>query len=279
MKQKYLKFKESTVSYLEFGQGTRLMIALHGFGDRATLFEALIPSLGLKYTVLALDLPYHGKTVWKAPTFDREDLNQLFIKLLDLYEQDHFSLLGYSLGGRLSQVLLPYFVDRLDHLYLVAPDGIRTKWMFNVTLMPKWFRQIVKRLVDRPDWVFRLLRVLHQKKLITKFVHDFAYNHLKTPERRQRIFCTWISITYFANRPAKIKKLLASSALSTDLFFGKRDEVIPLSGGKWLSKGLSNVRLHVLNEGHLLIDQELNDLLDNLLNDKSKERNELQRSH
>jgi len=269
MQYQYFQHSNGKIAYCQFGEGEELLIAIHGFSDRASLFDVLKKGLRNKHTVYAFDLPYHGQTEWKKDHFDKEDVLDMIQLILEKEKQQQFALMGYSMGGRIIQVLLPEIVERVTHLYLIAPDGIQTKWMFNVNQFPIFIRRLLQRVLRKPERFFRLLHWFYQKQFITKFIHDFAYNHLKTPERRHRLFCTWNSIHYFKTNPSKFKKLLQSYQLPTYLYYGKRDEVIQVSSGQWLSEGLPRVSLHTLDEGHLLIDQSLNQLLDQQLNSQA----------
>ncbi|MEM0994093.1 MAG: alpha/beta hydrolase [Bacteroidota bacterium] len=257
----YIRHPKGQVAYLKFGEGKETLIALHGFSDRANFFEALTEALAPHYTVYAIDFPFHGATKWEADFFDRQDIMDIFQALLAETTSRKFSLMAYSMGGRITQVILPDIIADLNHLYLIAPDGIDTKWMFNVNKMPTWSIRLIRKWMNRPASFFRILKWLNQKGFLSRFLHDFAYNHLKTPERRDRLFGTWASVNQFRPNPESTKELLRTSQLPTDLYFGERDEVIPPRIGVWLSDGLPNVQLHILDEGHLLLDQELNDLL------------------
>jgi len=266
MQYQYFQHSNGRIAYRQFGEGKDLLIAIHGFSDRASLFDVLKESLGKKYTVYAFDLPYHGQTEWEKEDFDHEDILSMIYLILEKENQEKFTLMGYSMGGRIIQVLLPKIIKQITHLYLIAPDGIDTKWMFNVNQFPMFVRHYLYNSLSKPDRFFRILHWFYDKKIITKFIHDFAYNHLKTPERRHRLFCTWSAIHHFKTHPRKFKKLLQQHQLPTDLYYGKRDEVIQASSGAWLSEGLAQVNLYLLDEGHLLIDQALNQLLDQQLN-------------
>ncbi|MEL6718432.1 MAG: alpha/beta hydrolase, partial [Bacteroidota bacterium] len=257
------------ITYRKFGEGEELLIAIHGFSDRASLFEVLEDGLGKKYTVYAFDLPYHGQTEWREDYFDKKDVLSFIQLILKQEQKDSFALMGYSMGGRIIQVILSEIIEKVAQLYLIAPDGINTKWMFNVNQFPMFVRHYLRRTLRKPERFFRMLHWFYNKKFITKFIHDFAYNHLKTPERRHRLFCTWNAIHHFKTHPKKFKELLKKYQLSTDLYYGRRDEVIQVSSGEWLSEGLPHVRLHILDEGHLLIDQSLNQLLDQQLNERA----------
>lgn len=266
MQYQYFQHPNGKIAYRQFGEGKELLIAIHGFSDRASLFDVLKEGLGKKYTVYAFDLPYHGQTEWEKEDFGQEDVLSMIRLILKKENKERFALMGYSMGGRIIQVLLPEIINQVIHLYLIAPDGIDTKWMFNVNQFPIFVRHYLHSALSRPERFFRLLHWFYDKKIITKFIHDFAYNHLKTPERRHRLFCTWNAIHHFKTHPKKFKQLLQKHQLPTTLYYGRRDEVIQASSGVWLSEGLTHVSLHLLDEGHLLIDQGLNQLLDQQLN-------------
>lgn len=266
----YLDHSKGKVAYLKFGKGQEPLIALHGFSDRGRLFENLEEGLGGKYTVYAIDFPFHGSTKWQTDFFEPKDVLEIIQLLLEKAQSERFSLMAYSMGGRVTQVILASILPQLNQLYFIAPDGIDTKWMFDVNRVPFWSIQIMKRWLRRPETFFKLLRWLNKRGFLSKFLHDFAYSHIKSPERRMRLLCTWASVKRFQPEPDETKNLLRESRLPTRLYFGKRDEVIPPRIGVWLSEGLPNVELNLLNEGHLLIDQELNDLLkEQLTKDRS----------
>jgi len=261
----YLSFRNSKVHYVSFGEGEELLICFHGFGDRANMFTALRPSLSSRFKVYAIDLPFHGQTEWTQDRFHKQDIITLIQLILKKESKQKFSLMGFSYGGRVVQSLLKDFEGQLNNIFLLAPDGIKTKWMFNTYLVPQWFRYVIRRALKNPEWLIKTLGGLRKVGLISKFVHDFGVNHIITKDRRDRIFCFWLSLNDFKLQKKKVKQQLKEMKIPIYLFFGKRDEVIPVSAGKWLADGLPNAQLFLLEEGHLLVDRELDGLLNRLL--------------
>lgn len=272
MKTKFLDYKGSKVHYVQFGSGQELLVAFHGFADQGALFSRLQNSLSPYYTVYAIDLPFHGKTKWSANTFNKEDLSNILRIICEKEGKTRISLMGYSMGGRLVQKLLFDWIEVTDKVYLIAPDGLNTKWMFNFNMMPMSLRHLMHWLLKNPNWMIWLIKKSYQWKLISKFIHDFAYYHISTKEKRDRIFNTWYSLRSFNFNARKVKALLANSSVPVIMYFGKRDEVIPPESGKILSEGLDNVETYLINEGHLLIDEKLDALLEEQL---SREKNSL----
>ncbi|MEL6924869.1 MAG: alpha/beta hydrolase, partial [Bacteroidota bacterium] len=270
MTRDHLKYRNSEIHFISFGRGDELLVCLHGFGDRANMFLCLEPSLSARYTVYALDLPYHGQTHWVHDRFHKEDIIQL-IRLVQQREPGKpLSMMGFSYGGRIVQSLLQDFEQDLQTIYLLAPDGIETKWMFNAYLVPQWFRYVIRSVLKKPEWFITTVGSLRRSGIISKFVHDFAVNHIITKDRRDRIFCMWLSLNDFKLQKTKVKRQLKDMGLPVYLFFGKRDEVIPPKAGEWLAEGLPNARLFLLDEGHLLVDQELNERLKKILQANKK---------
>ncbi|MEM8526552.1 MAG: alpha/beta hydrolase [Bacteroidota bacterium] len=263
---RFFSHQNGKIAYRKFGAGEELLIAIHGFGDRSSLFDVLEDGLGKKYTVYAFDLPYHGQTEWNKEYFDKVDVLSFIELVLEQEQRQEFALMGYSMGGRIIQILLPKIISQVTDLYLIAPDGIETKWMFNFNILPPFVRRVFQRLLQNPERFFKIIGWIYERKFVTKFIHDFAYNHLKTANRRHRLFCTWNALHHFKTKPKKFKKLLRAHQLSTNLYYGKRDEVIRASSGEWLKAGLLNVQLYLLDEGHLLIGEKLNQLLHQQLN-------------
>ncbi len=140
----FLTYKNSSVRYLSFGNGDKLLIALHGFADNgAAMFPILESVLGEQYTVYAIDLPYHQETIWKEKYYSKKDMAALIQMILDKANKTRFELMGYSMGGRIALGLLPLFANQLDRLFLLASDGLPEGKIIHAHIMPLWFRKMI----------------------------------------------------------------------------------------------------------------------------------------
>ncbi|MEM9917110.1 MAG: alpha/beta hydrolase [Bacteroidota bacterium] len=254
----FVDWKSARVHYHCFGTGPRLLIALHGFGDRAALFDKLEHPLGTTHRVFAIDLPFHGQTQWPYKRFDRTDLLGIIHQIMALEKKERLELLGYSLGGRLVQSLLSDLENCLDQLYLLAPDGLRTKGMFNATFTPVFIRRKLSQLLNaHPEWFSKNINRLYRYRLISRFIRDFCLFHISSEDRRRRVLGCWLSLDAFELRPATVKKHLIRLGIPVWLYFGRRDEVIPLKSGIWLADKAPNIQLYIMDEGHLVVNEEL----------------------
>jgi len=257
MDKNFLKYKNNAVHYLRFGHGAKLLIALHGFADQAEMFLGLEESLKNEYTVYCLDLPFHGLTKWDKQEYDRKDVAAIFEMILKKENRERLDLMGFSLGGRIVQKMLFEWHDKVDKVFLIAPYGLTT----NASVVPQWVKSFLNNILQKPTWFIKLIKVLRQVGLINRFHYSFAYHHVHTEERRNRLFRTWRSLHYFKLKPSKVKSLFKNKNIKVELYFGAKDKIIPVALGEKLSDGLPNVSLHVLNTNHKLINGELNELL------------------
>jgi alpha-beta hydrolase superfamily lysophospholipase len=95
------------------GQDLNLSFCFHGYGEDASSFEFLENFAGQQLTFYAIDLPFHGQTVWnEGRSFTINDLKHLIEKILNQDNQQpvtsnqQLSLLGFSLGGRIRTSLI-----------------------------------------------------------------------------------------------------------------------------------------------------------------------------
>jgi pimeloyl-ACP methyl ester carboxylesterase len=261
MEKGFLKYENSKVHFYRFGNGNRLLIALHGFADEGAMFLKLEESLKESYTVYSLDLPFHGLTEWDKEEFDEKDISVLFKMILQKENKERFDLMGFSFGGRIVQKMLFEWIPQVDKVFLIAPDGLKTKWLSLVNLMPRWFKSFLKWILLKPDWFINLVKHFYRWGFINRFLHNFVCFHFGTKEKRDRVFHTWYSLGNFKINPKKVKKLLRQYPISVDMYFGSHDKIIPLSTAVLLSAGMPNIRVFEIDAGHLLVDAKLNVLL------------------
>lgn len=265
MESKYLQYRQSLIHYTVFGNGDMALLAFHGFGEAGSSFHCLEPALGKAFTVYCFDLPYHGQTQWlQDMPFSRLALEDMIGQFLDEQDIHQFSVMGFSMGGKCAMALAKKFTDRMQFLMLMASDGIRTKKLYNIAVYPRWGRYVFKSIIKRPAWFFTFIRTMHVLHLISPWLYKFTMNHLDTTEKRQRLYDTWISMADFKVDVMALKQKLNASQVVTYLFFGERDEVIPVSVGKYFAEGLLNCHLIILQRGHYFIDSKLNTELENI---------------
>jgi pimeloyl-ACP methyl ester carboxylesterase len=245
-----LTYRQSTISYLRFGTGKRLLLCFHGFGDRGAIFYNLNKKITDEFTLIALDLPFHGHTDWREKTMQKIDFEAIVNKLLEIENAKKCSLAGFSFGARIVQNLLFSHTDLIEKIYLFAPDGMGTKGLKNATLLPIVVRRFFYFLFKKPTKIVRFVDWLYQKKWVDKSIHWFFTQNIANAERRERLFFYWFSLNDFERKLSDFKKKLQASRIETHVYLGKRDEITPISIGTFLTTDAPNVKLHLIESDH-----------------------------
>ncbi len=259
MQSFYIDFKNARIHCLRFGQGERLLIALHGFGDRARLFAILEKALAERYTVVAFDLPFHGQTEWPERSFSKADLMGIVHTILRRENKERLCLMGYSFGARLCQALMPDLLPQLDKLYLLAPDGIQTKGMSTAVRTPMWVRQFLFRILKKPAWFLQLLNLGRRLGVVPPLIVHFLSFNITRPERFLRTFGCWFALDSFYLPRHRINAIWRESGLRVDIYFGTKDEMIRYKTVKKMVEGIRTVRIYLMDAGHRLIGEDLRD--------------------
>lgn len=247
----YLELSVGQVHAWKFGQGEQLLIALHGFSDRGRMFEVMAKSLSGRFSLIALDLPFHGQTQWHKSDFSKQDLLEIMSRVLEKEGKTRFSLLGFSFGARLAQGMLPELASQVDHLYLLSPDGIKTTGMGAAENTPMWVRRWLYRNFQHANQLLAILRIAQRMHLISPMMLAFLTRNLSRPERIQRSFGCWLSMDSFAIKKIEIQRIITEYRLPIDLIIGAEDPLLSPVELEAFYSNLPQVRFTVLQgEGH-----------------------------
>jgi 3-oxoadipate enol-lactonase len=97
--------------------GAPVIVLIHGWSlDGEMTFHRIIPDLANRFRLVVPDLRNHGRSDWIRSPFTIDDLAADVAGVLDALDIRQATILGYSLGGMVAQVLAiryPRFVRRL----------------------------------------------------------------------------------------------------------------------------------------------------------------------
>ncbi|WP_153661352.1 alpha/beta fold hydrolase [Chitinophaga sp. SYP-B3965] len=253
-----LPYLQSTFSGIVVGSGEELLICFHGFGESALHFSCIEPALGNIFTIVALDMPFHGNTVWQENRdFSKDDLEALAGKILERFGKQRFSLLGYSMGGRLALCLVERMASRISHLILVAPDGLKNNPWHMIATQTRIGNRVFSYNTRHPELFFRLLTLWRRWGLLNESVYKFAFHSMDKLDKRQLVYNVWTNMRRMMPSKQKCKRLLAQYNIDTVMFFGRFDRVIPPVFGARFADGSFPCKLVVLEKGHQLLSEEL----------------------
>ncbi len=254
MQEGYIHIRKNRVYFKKWGQGSKLMIAFHGFAHDHQMFNIIHKGLGAHFTTYAIDLPFHGRTKWQDKQYKPEDIGTLVGYILQQEKKEQFTALGFSYGARVWMAGLAYLPQLPVHLYLLAPDGLRTQWLGIAERTPGPFIWLIDQLSKKPDRLPRLADRLRKWHLINRFAHRFVLHHLGTYKNKRRLFQTWRSMQQFRVNKKEVKKIVAENQVLLTLIMGKRDSIVSLNAVKKLVRDIPGAQLHLLNKSHFLID-------------------------
>ena len=248
-----LNYRQSVVSYLRLGVGSRLLICFHGFGDRAVIWRNLEKKMGEKFTLIAIDLPFHGHTDWQQKTMQITDFEEIIHEILEIENTERFSLAGFSFGARIVTKLLFSRADFIDAILLFSPDGFGTTGLKMATFVPVFIRRFVQFLFKKPTVFVQSIEWLYKKKMVNKSVHWFLFQNIGHAERRKRLFFYWLLLNDFEVKLPVFKKKLMETGIPTHIFLGSNDDITPLSIGTFLSADAPNIQLHIIESDHQIL--------------------------
>lgn len=247
----FFEFDGNRLAYRKRGYGPEITIAFHGFGQNGRVFDPVGEAAGHQYTVLAVDLFFHGESRYaSSQLLTKADWQRLIGAFLDAHHIDRFSLMGFSLGGRFALTTVEAFADRLNQLMLVAPDGItRSPWyrLATATGAGRWvFRYGLRHLSALNQVGHALVRV----GLLNRTAMRFAELSLGTPEQRTLVHTVWTRFRLITPDINALSTLLNRYSVRVRFFTGAFDRIVPGAYIVPLTNQLQQYELTVLKTGH-----------------------------
>lgn len=253
MEALFITYQQSTISYRRFGHGNRILFCFHGYGEHAASFLFLESFLSKEFTCFALDFPFHGSTDWKEDLlFSSADLINI-INLISTPDQK-ISLLGYSMGGRVTLQLLQIIPDRIEQLILIAPDGLHNNIWHKLSTQTSIGNKLFHYTMHQPNWMFELMKIFYSAGIINKSIYNFVHYYLDDPSSRLLLYKRWTTMRKFHPSLPLLKKIIPEKKISVKMMFGKYDRVIITKRGLAFQKNIAEwIIVKEIEAGHQLL--------------------------
>lgn len=255
---KVLNWKKSSISYATYGVGPKPVIAFHGYGQTKEVFKRLSDVFGSDYQIVAVDLPFHGKTIWKGQEMVEEEelmaFSQDFLKAVGVHAK--FSVLAYSIGGNFALSIASVFAERMDTLWLLAADGLKYKPGYRFitqTVLGKW---VFKGFVEFPQPAIGIIKLLHFIGFYPYKLKQFFLSNISTKEKRYDIYRRWRSVSVMIRSRREVIRKLNKHHIRVNLLFGKYDKIISYKSAIKIDRQLKNSNLVILEDGHQLLNEQ-----------------------
>jgi len=258
------------LEYLCFGSGKEVLICFHGFGRKAEDFLFFREELESRFTVYSFNFFHHGNSAYpesriEKNTIRKEELYDLFAEFLRQENISRFSMMGYSMGGKISLELLHHFHKQMDAIFLMAPDGIKTNFWYRFTSRNKLGNALYRRILKNPEPFFRLLNLIRKLRLVSDKIARFAKSNMDTAEKREMVFKVWMTLRHIEPSAKKSAELIRENKIHCFLLFGKYDKVIVPKIGMWFSKKIAQPNsMHEVECGHNMFNERTKILLQQL---------------
>ncbi len=252
--------------YRTYGSGPVHFICFHGFSRTGSDLWFLGNSLGTKCTFHAFDLHFHGSSLGDPGRADRPftpaELADFFSAFADHIGQQKICVLGYSLGGRMVLSLLEQMPERIDHAFLIAPDGLKMRPWYRGLAASSIGRGMYKRFVDKPGSFHTLVQGLRLINVVNDRMVDFVMRHTAGRERRQLLHDVWLSYRLIEPDLRVVASHAKEHGIRVHMFFGKFDRVIPPALGRtFQTMAPDHITQENMQAGHWLLAHPLPDLI------------------
>lgn len=208
--------------------------------------------LGAQYTLYSFDLFAHGQSVWGHgdSALSPKVWSEMIEEFLEQEQINEFSIMAYSMGGKMALTAYEYFSKRVKKLILIAPDGIKTSFWYSAATYPGILSKFFKFTVYNPSYYFKILKVFKFFKLIDQGILKFADNEMNSPSKRERVYFSWmIHRNIIPSKEIIVEKLNASS---TEIIFvtGRYDKIMQSKDIATFADKIKNAKHYVLDSGH-----------------------------
>lgn len=218
-----------------FGTGPEPLLAFHGVGQDGSVFRWFAQKLGQRFTIYAFDLPFHGQSTGPV-RIAKEEWKAFLNEFLDTNGLPRCSVIGYSLGCRLALATLEAVPERLNAVYLLAPESLSEHPLFRLATGTPPGRWLFRRVVSEQNSFERLARLLERRRWIDPALTRQARWHVGTNAQQQRIVGSWLALRGFRYSPTWLGRWLGTHGVPATVFVGTHDwlfspkKALPLSG-------------------------------------------------
>jgi len=248
---KTLRLGQQNIAYLEREGRGETIVLLHGFAANKDTWLRFVRYLPKQYRVLVIDLAGHGdrsQALEMETSFDADQLQADFLRIVDHFGVDHFHLAGNSLGGYVATLFAREDQYRLISLGLFASAGVWPPKPSDLQLAlekesnpllvnsPQGFDQLMDLVFYEKPWTPWPVRAVLERELIKR--HDF-YKKM------------WDDIW---NSRQDVAAFLPEIKIPVFLLWGDKDRILDVSSVAVYQKYLPDVQAWIIEDcGHGLI--------------------------
>jgi len=252
----YIELNEGKLHYLRIGNGKKIIVAFPGYGNEAVIFAAFEKFLP-EYTIISINLPYHGKSDWPLNSpLQKRSLTELINKLMIETGVDKVILAGYSIGARLCLCIIEQMPESISDVLLIAPDGLVPNRFYHFVTMNAFGKWLFKDFLTQPKKYMPLVTGMRSAGIVNEGRYRFATHYIDSDASRGFLLKVWPNLRFIVPDRNKLKEAINKYKIPVHIFIGNRDKVILAKYGERFKKEMSTVKLYIVDRGHWLLDDE-----------------------
>lgn len=225
------------------------VVLLHGWGMHSGYWQGLVDELQEGYRLHCIDLPGHGRSEYDGEQTLDEFVHSIRLTI-DRITDQAFYLIGWSLGGLISQRFVIQHPDRVKRLILIASSGSfiqREDWPY---AMPAKVLNDFADILSR-DYRTTLIRFLalqvwkseNQKQEL----RDLKTLLFSRGEPMQQALDCGLALL----QNTDLRDAMASIDQPVMLLGGEKDTLVPQAALSAIATQLRNVEMHIVRgAGH-----------------------------
>lgn len=235
-------------------------MCLHGYGESQQSFHFLEKYLASDYTIIAIDFPFHGETQWEeGMLFTTNDLLAIADSLRSKHgdETSRFTILGFSMGGRIALQLLQAIPEQIDKVILLAPDGLKVNFWYWLATQTYIGNKLFAFTMKHPGWFFFFLKAGNRLGLINQSVLKFTRFYIDDISARRQLYERWTCMRSIKPDLTLIKKIIRTHQIPVRLLYGRYDRIIRHERGEKFRDGIESLcTLQIIQAGHQVLQEK-----------------------
>ena len=182
-RQQMLLDNQETISYILTSDDKPKLLLIHGNNSGANHWLDVIDEFEKDYSVLVPDLRGFGDSSYVNEVRSLLELAQDLKELLNRLNWDHFSVIGWSLGGGVAMELAAIMPAQVDKLILNASVGVQGYPMYEFDMetgQPKLDKPLTEyeQIKDNPIYVLPIEMLKQSKNTegLSQMLHGLTVN-------------------------------------------------------------------------------------------------------
>jgi pimeloyl-ACP methyl ester carboxylesterase len=209
------------------------------------------------YSIVSIDLPFHGKTDWDAAmAFESNVLWNIIDQVCMIHEKgaERVELAGFSLGGRVVLGLLDHRPEQVEKAILIAPDGVKFNIWYWLSTQTGVGQALFRYTIKNPRWLFSVLAIGKYLHIVNQSIFKFTRYYLQEAGSRKILYDRWMAMRRFRSRPGSLKNTINKHKTSLLLIYGTYDRIMPPIVGTRFCRDISDhCQLELLSCGHQIL--------------------------